>query len=416
MSLTNTNVSGQIPLYEIQVPKVAPNVEISNNASGTHTVGTSEATVVNAPNGSTALPSGLGADIWGLEVSSPIASDGSFPDVQIEVSVGTRELHTLILDGSMMRNLFPPRYTLMNGGYRAFVVLGRPMREYYRKMQAGKKVTNVPLGITGIKVPSGQPFIQRVKSTAGWGQTATAKAPLDVRWFGDIWTDAELGRFGALYASHGGFQTTVAPWGTVSGIHTIDAGPGLDAKTVGQLPGGLAQNGPSTINRKIIVAQNNATVATSGQFVWSNLPEVGGSQDNIADVYHDLGDNFTDGRSAFLWQEFGFRWDESLVGNGANPEIYVAFYVNSQVYPDYNDHGVLISAGRNPLQFGSVQPMLPDSGRYWPMPAVSRFVDVLSFKNNVVPVVSASGLSQSFAANDLYMLKGGTQIDFATAQ
>lgn len=413
MALSQINGLGQTTFARVTVPQAYPNVEISNNPAGTHTInqpggGASVSTVTFAPNGSTALPEGKAADLFGVVIWSPVDADGSTPDVTITFNVGAKPIRTLYLQGGHTHNMMPPHHAIVGGYAQTLVKLGVPMRQVYDWLRRGKSVTNVPLMITGIKLPSDTPLVINVTSQAGWGQNGSAVQPLEVDVLGDLWDDSELAAFQALYAAHNGFAVSRPPFATVRGFHTLPAP--LSAKSMGQLPGGESQAGATTINRKIIFASNAVAIGSNGQFVYSNLPSVGGAQQSIANTFQDMGDAFAAGKEAFIWEELGFRFAEDLIGGGDVPQLYVGMYINSKVWPDFLDHGVLISATNNQFEYGMVRPQQA-GGTYWALKKASRLLSLVSYQNSVAPVVSASGLT-ALGANTVTAVKGGTLVAF----
>lgn len=414
MALSQINGLGQNVFARITVPQLYPNVEIGNNASGTNTINQpngdkSLSTVAFAPNNSTALPEGKGADLYGVVLWSPVDAAGNTPDATVTFNVGSKPVRTLYLQGGHTHNMMPPQHAVVGGYAEKGVKLGVPMRQVYDWMSRGKSVNNVPLLITGLKLPPNTPLTVNVISQAGWGQSGAAISPMVIDVLGDIWTDDELARFQRLYQAHNGFSVMRPPFAALSGLHTLPAA--LTAKSIDQLPGGEAQAGLTTINRKIIFAANNQAISANSQFVYSNLPSVGGAQQNIAGTFQDMGDAFSTGKDAFIWEEFGVRFAESLIGSGnAIPQLYAAMYIDSKVWPDFLDHGLLISATNNPFEYGMVTPQKA-GGTYWALKNAARLLSLVDYQNNVAPVVSASGLT-ALDANTVTLVKGGTQIAF----
>lgn len=404
-SLQDLNYNGDYNLFaEIQVSKLAPDVEARNLPSGTNTANNSTVTVVHAPNDSTSLPPNYAADCYRIEVEYPISSTGTYPDVELRFQIGSVEVPYLVLSGGYHRNLFPPSRKLI-GGYKSRVTLGHSMRAIYNQWVKGKAVDNAALKMLGLKVPSQQPLAVIVKSAAGWGNAAAAIRPLTVKIYGDLWTDDELSAFATLY--QGAFGVNRPPSGKFSGVHLLTQA--LSSKTVGILPGGLAQK-PLKIWRQLVSASNNQGITTSGRYVLSNLSAVGGQELNVVDTRHDLGFALKDTQDVFIPEEFGLRFAESLIGGGTNPQIWVGWYnaENRETLPNQYTHGVLVSGQDNPFQYGAVVPE-GDSPRFWPLPGAQRLLNFFVKNANMAPAVSASGLS-ALAANSVYVVVGGEYI------
>jgi hypothetical protein len=420
MALSQTNYEGPQIIAEWSATKVAPNGSVKSNTAGTNPNGADNSiTVVRAAGGSTALPEGKAADVYALEFTSPIASDGSYPDATVTISVGNKELHQFQLQAGHHRNMLPPTHRIAGWPAVRQVALGESMRVYFFRMIRARQARqnllsvagNLPLKITGIKVPANTPLTVTVSSIAGWGQSGTAVRPLGIKAIGDVWTSEELAAFGPYYAQVGAFAQTVLPNpATVEGVHTVSTSQ-LGASTIGQLPGGMDQTGKVVILRSLIEAGNNLAIPSTGVYAYSNLSSVGGAENHVSDAYHDLGVNATSGAQAFLFSELGFRFAESLVGSGPDPNVYVGWYVNSKIVPDDSDNGVYITASDNRFQYGSQAPLLADTGLYLPLGPASRLAKVLAYRNTVAPAV-VSNNGTSLAANQLYCVRGGVSIQF----
>lgn len=421
MALQQISYEGPQTIAEWSVPTMAANGTVTSVASGSNTNGVSKVTVVRAAGGSTALPEGKAADVYDLEFNSPIDSDGSYPDAHVTIGVGNKLLHQFQLQAGHHRNMLPVAYRIAGWPAVQRVMLGESMRVYAYRMAKAlaartnlmRVAANLPLKITGIKVPSNEALTVTITSVAGWGNSATAIRPLNIKATGDVFLSDELGAFGALYAQVGAFAYSQAPNPkTVAGVHKLAVAT-LGASTIGQLPGGMDQTGPTTILRSLIETPNNQAVAATGVYAFSNLTSVGGAQNNVPDSYRDLGVNATTGNQAFIPSEIGFRFAESLVGSGADPNVYVFWYVDSKVVPDDSAFGVYITASDNRFQYGSQAPLLADQGLYLPLGAASRLAKVLAYGNTVVPAVQSNN-GTTLAKNEIYAVRGGVSITFAS--
>lgn len=399
-------------IAQVQVAKIAANVEVHNTQSGTASYGTdSTIQVLQGYNGSTNLPSGFVGDILDAEINAPVDADGSYPDALITIWVGTTQLKSFYLDGSYPTNMFPRAERLVGGPDRQ-VHLGESAYDLLTRAVNGAMPRNIPIRITGIKVPPGQTVSVHVLSAAGWGQSGAAINPLIVTLTGQIVQASDLVPVSAAYTGAATqFSVTREPFPILSGTHSIAGALGIG--TWAQLPGGTAQTG-NTINRKLLTSQNLAAIGTSGNYIMSNDQAVGGSPNNVP-LNQDLGDEAS-GQHAFIWEEFGIAFAASLFGAGDNPQAYVGFWVdNAAMVPGANQNGYLISGVDNPFAYGAVYPQRAASGLYYALPSVKRLMTVLSWGHAVTPAVSAAGLTQ-LAAQTIAMVKGGVDIIFAGGQ
>ncbi len=418
MALQQTNYEGPQVIAEWSVPTMAANGTVTSVAAGPATNGASTITVVRAAGGSTALPESKGADVFDLQFTSPIDADGSFPDAHVTIAVGNKPLHQFQLQAGHHRNMLPVAYRMAGWPAVRRVALGESMRTHANRMTDAlaanvnlmRVAANLPLKITGIKVPANEALTVTVTSNAGWGNSAAALRALNIQALGDVWTSAELGAFGALYAHVGAFAYSQQPNpNQLKGVHQVAVST-LSASSIDQLPGGMGQSG-TTILRSIIESPNNIAVPKTGVYAYSNLSSVGGAQQQVVDSYRDLGVNATSGKNAFIFNEFGFRFAESLVGSGADPNVYVFYYVDSKVVPDDSANGVYITASANRFQYGSQGPLLADQGLYLPLGSAGRLAKVLAYGNTVVPAIQSNN-GTTLAANTAYMVRGGLSITF----
>ncbi len=414
MPLQEINATTRETKIVIQVPQLVANGSIINNPSGTNTIGTSSATVVEAPNNnSTQPPAQNGYLIYDFRFDSPVDADGSTPDAIVQFIVGDKSVDTLVLQAGYTHNMFPAADAL-DGGDMAHVRFSDNPRLILDQIQkyGAQNFENIPFRLLSIPVPTDQSIQVKVSSVAGWGQSGTVKNPLTITLYTAI-VDQQLCDRMQQYLNGLPWSFSAHPFGSVSGVLSI---PPLSPATIDQLPNGQGQPGPTKLYRKMTFAQNNAVIGTSGQFGFTNTQSIGGAQGNIATTLsgnvQDLGDYYTsqgNGSKAFVWREFGLRFADSLITSGAYPRLWVAMYVNSRVWPGPLDHGVLVSALNNPFQYGARYPQA-GGGLFVPIRSAERLLNMLSFQNNVVPVVSAANLTQ-LAVNTVTAFKGGIQID-----
>lgn len=389
----------------IEVSQLQANVSLTNNSSGSHTVGTSTVTVQRAPN-DTLLPSpGNAVDFYDGWFEYPIDSDGSLPDVQVTFEIGQKSLGTVNLSAGYHRNMFanPDR---VYGGRKNRVPYAVSMRSLYNQLKKGAKVRNLPLQMVGLKIPSQEPLKITFKSTMGWGQSGTAIRPLRFHLLADVWTDPQLADFQSLY--DGSYRITRAPSGTVQGTHTLNAA--LTSKNIDILPGGLNQSG-TKIQRRILWATNNKAIGTGSAYQFTNQPAAGGQQNNVSDAEYDLGFPYKESSQVFIPYNIGFDFDPSLLGAGSNPQIYVGWWNATQrtMLPDMYTQGLLISGQRNPFQYGATTPQINDRSQQFPLPDAKNLLSLIVRGDGWSPAVSAMTLS-GFAANTIYAMVGGIDI------
>lgn len=408
-SLQYLNYASESDIWAvIQVPKIAPDVEISNNTSGTNSIGTtSSVTVVRAPNNSLLPPPGYAVDVYDLFIDYPIDSEGGYPDCEIRFQIGERDVATLTISGGYYRNMFP-KHDRIYGGPKAVVPLARSMRSLYNWMLKGTPVKNLPLQITGLKIPSQQPLRVIFKSSQGWGQNGTAIRSLTLYLKGDMWSDGELANFQHLY--NGSFAVRRHPNGEVVGQHVLPVD--LSAKTMDILPGGTNQTHTTQIYRKIAYATNNLAITTASHYAFTNRSAAGGQENNVTDSRHDLGFVYKDSPNTFIPYEFGLNFAESVVGQGSNPQLYVGWW-NAEartMLPDMYTQGLLISAQRNPFQYGATIPQISDNNAMFPLPNASKLISLLIQNADWAPAVSAVGLGNGYAAGDVTCMVGGIEV------
>jgi len=391
----------------LEVSKLPAGVEATNNVSGTNTANGASVTVVRAPNGSLLPPPGYAVDVYDLFIEYPIDYNGSYPDVELRFQIGEVDVSRIVISGGYTRNMFP-RADRVYGGPGAVVPLAESMRKLYNQLVKGQKVVNLPLRITGLHIPAQQPLSVIFKSNSGFGVGGTPIRPLRVYLKGDMWTDEELAHFQTLFT--GSFGVRRHPDGTVTGTFVLPSG--LTSKTVGMLPNGTTQQAQAVqIYRKLAYAVNTNPITTAAAYIYSTQPAVGGQQQNVSDARHDLGFPYSNTNKAFIPYEFGLRFASSLIGQGTNPEIYVGWWnaAARAMVPDMHANGLLVSAQRNPIQYGAVLPQVDAGNEEFPLPSASKVLSMLVNKADWAPAVSAIGLS-AFAANSIYLMVGGIEV------
>lgn len=393
-----TRYRSLVTLADIVVPTLAANVEEISPVSGQVTTGAGSVLQVGPAVPNNLVPNGYEWDGYALEITSPVAADGSHPDVRIKLVVdGTDLSDFFVIDGTYENNIFPQ----INKVYAHKVVrLGVSTRqlilEYARKNPKEKeKVLDIPLKATGLKIT--QSFQIKVYSRAGW---TNAAVPLRVVLRGDYLADENVAQLMAL-----GFPPNFAyqalGFDPVRGVFIPAAT--TDPRTWWKsLPGGTAQ-GIVKIFRFIKYARNNIAIPNNRLIPFTTQNGLGGDPSYLEDSLFDLGDQFRGKEDVFIWQEFGVN----LIGAGL--QAYVAFLVDNTVVPKSNQFGEFISSGNNRLAFGAA-----DASYYLPAPRVEELAHVVSYHANVVPAVASAG-SASLPVGSVEILKGGVLVRRAAA-
>lgn len=380
-------------LLDVTVPAMAPNGNIQSPSAGSYSKGGSTIQVTTNSINSLNVVTGNLYDATELEIISPVDANGTFPDVEITFTVDNTDLKgTLVIDGSADTNMFPVKKNMVGQRY---IKLGMSLRDLLSK---GQIVPNLPVLATGLKVKNS--ITVTVSSVAGWGQTGTALTPMRIVLRGDILTAGDIDQYTGLYnaSSSVSLQTL--------GSHPFFI-PNLQVPSLSSawqtLPGGGKQTN-TKINRRFTYSSNQAQITTANNFVFSQLPSVQGSQGNVLDSQHDLGDDFTQNANAFLYKEFGLRLAAGVQG-------YLGFRIDGTIVPQETPQGTPVSTGWNDFQYGSVQPLRTESNLYYPIPDSKNFVDLLVYGQAVAPFFRAAG--SDIAIGDVTIVKGGVQIEQA---
>lgn len=352
------------------LPPNTSNFPTPQSGSTTAPAGTNITVTTNSISNSN-VPSGYAWDAFILEVTSPIAADGTFPDFTFTVINGSTNLQQLLqIDGSMPANM-TPRGKLVRGQRR--ILLGKPTRETL--LSGSQDVT----GITGLKVTSTAGLTLQVSSTAGWSNPLV-NARVVVR--GESLTTDEISQLQAAFPLQGvPFTLGGGPNGTYSGTYN-SAGAGADPLTWwGSLPGGVPGGKNAQINRKIVEAYNAVAVAAGTRFPFTQQNVFGGVPANIASSNNDLGDDFRTGGQAFEWLAIGFN----LYTAGAAG--YLGLLVDNTVVPQETVNGLFITQGANPLAYGAIG----STGEFYGLTPTKELAQVFSNGNAITPIFTPVG-------------------------
>jgi len=409
-------------LAEYEVPELAPGQLMTSVQSGSSTVGTSQIVTTYAMEGQTATTADDVAEIQGFGIRAPIDANGSRPDLLIRINIGQKTLEGLQITGTDALNMFPMPDRVIGGydmvvwfGHSTLLALQLAQAVQRGRLSADSLPPNLPLRLAGPKIPPNTPWTISVISKAGWGQSAAAIQPAKITLFGEQIQSSVLAAYGSAWPTIAAFSVYEPPYGGFSGTHVLSAP--LTAETWNQLPGGLGQSGPVSIQpeyRDVVNAQAISSAAT--RYVFSNLTALGGQAQSVT-LFSDptnynqaeVGD-LASPQNAFVWQYLGFMFDPSQITSGANPQMYVGLRVDSgQTTIPGNGNGRLISLRDNPFAWGRQYPQGPDGARYLPLPDVRLFGSVLSYQNGIAPQVSVQGLT-GLPAYSVHVLKGGLRV------
>lgn len=380
--------------YETQAVKLLDITLSSVNANTTNlqtpqtgTLSTPAGTSISVTTNSIAntnVPSGYVWDAFIIDVTSPVASDLSFPDFSFTIGNGSANLQNLFqIDGSMQGNM-TPRGKLVRGQRR--ILLGKPTRE---TLASGSKDVTA---MTGIKVTNTAGLTLFVSSTAGWSNPLV---PARVTIRGGSLTTAEVAQLMPLLGT-APFTVGGGPNGTYGGTYTTNQADPIAFWN--SLPGGAPGGVTAQINRKIIEAYNNASVANGTRFVFSQQNVFGGVPSNVASSYNDLGDDFRTGGQAFEWLAIGFNlYTEGQQG-------YLAFLVDNTVVPQETSNGVFVTQGNNPYAYGGIG----STGQFYGLTPTNQLAQVFSNANAITPIFQPVGAA--VAVNKMSFAKSGISV------
>ncbi len=398
----------RFPLYDITVPALAP-ASTGVQSPVTGAVGTAAAntylyvTANTIPNGTSQLPSGLGAEALIFECISPVVqlANGTlaYPDFQFAPMPDSTSLRNptpagqLFFDGSYGANMAPPREQTV--GRAQACVLGLSLRqlltEAVNAIAAGRRGrANMAMQATGLKYVSTFQFL--LSSLRGWGTGVagdTVIVPGRIRVFGERYSDAMLAQIAGGWngtVSYTDLRRQLEAASVLSTISGTQAGQ-VSVASLPTLSGGYNQSGLA-IWPDWRFSYNLVTTATGAAYPLSNSQQAGGANGNVDPQYSgDLGMPFAPvngvpsaARSALITE-----------GAGVVPGIpNIAFagvqYAGATV-PD--PAGWPVGTGVDDLAYGQVQPLRQDSGLYLPIPSLEQAVSVLG--ENAVWFVTANG-------------------------
>jgi len=378
--MTIRNYASLKVLLDVTVGTLAPGATIESPTTGTKTVGTSTIKITDNTIDSTALSSQERGDALLVGVIPPVAADGTGPDVEFYFKADDTSLEQYALfDGSLDGNMAPMPYATVNGPmdregrFVGWFVLGKSTRALLRNVALGKPAKDIPLQITGIKYVDKLTVV--VRSSTGWDSTRLV--PMRIIVLGEKLTKEVINSIAA------GFNGTVnkqvlqreiagkPPLSfTHSGIPTFD--------NWNTLPGGTKQTG-LRVHRFLRFATNGQATGAQAAFPLTKKPDLQGADANVADTAHDLGFATDRTGDALLVQGFGCRPHEN--------QGFLGWLIDNEILPD--PKGWEINPRVNLFNFGSVQPLRPESGLYHPIPRYQG--ELLIYGERAVPFIAAKG-------------------------
>lgn len=394
----------QTTLLDLTVTKFKAGVTQKSNLSSTYTSpnGNTEIQITNNTVNGASIPNGQVADATDVIVIPPVLADGTTPDVEFWFEVDGQPMDKYsIYDGSADGNMFP--FPMLNVGRR--ISLGDSLRKALVMIGAGKSFSNVPYKCTGLKITQGLRVV--FKSVAGWGpagtNTSTVATPLRVIVLGDTLDRQTIDPLTRYYLPNS-FVNVMDPFFGLINLQVPNPGQNL-SQMWNTLPGGIKQ-GSVKINRRILFSTNGVATSTSNIFTFTNSQKMLGSENNVSDQQHDLGDDFSDptNNNIFVYDGLGVRLP-------SNQQAYVGFNVDGNNIPNNEGQaGKSISTNLNFLLYGAVQPVRSESNLYYGIPNASRLTNMVVRNNAVVPFINTTGTT-AISAGDVKMAKTGVLIE-----
>jgi len=385
-------------LLDVTFDQLAAGATIESPKTGSKTVGTSIVGITSNTIISTSLPRTLRGDAYLVGVIPPVAADGSNIDFEFYFKADDQSLEAYqLFDGSLDANMAPMPYATMggpvdrNGNEIGWFILGKSARSILADAVAGKPTNNMPLEITGIKFEDSLTVVGR--SQTGWGATRLVPARIIV--LGELLTEDIVN---LIMAGYNGYvykqfmQRQLEGKSPLSFTHQGVAS--FDGWT--SLPGGVKQRG-MRVHRFLRFAKNAAQTGAQEAFPLTTLPELKGSDTNVADSNHDLGFNTAKTGDALWVKGFGVR-------PGAN-QAYFGWQIDGSLMP--NPYGWPVTRTVNPYNFGSVQPLQPFSNLYHLIPRYHG--ELLIYGEGAVPFIKANG--SAIAQNDAEVVVDGVIVE-----
>ncbi len=382
-----------IPLLDVTCSQISPGVTAVSPTSGATTISGSNITVTPGTIQTSRLSANYVADARIIEIISPVdnaASTNQFPDVEITFNIDTKNIQEqIVIDGSYYANMFPRKMVNRSGRQ---IVLGFSVRDVLLSaVRNPGSILNMPTLLTGLKYT--ESITVSIKSNAGFGNDGAVVTPFRIRVLGEKYTQDDLSGLATGY--NGRLAIYQPPAQEFVATHVL-AGL-LSTSTWDSLSGGQNQIGPVKVLRRIAYAYN--AVATNGFFAFTQKTNLNGNEANVSTNIHDLGDDFTQSKNAFLWLDFGLR-----IPSG---QAYTGFTAGgSDIIPQPSQLGYSVSANTNDFQYGNLEPQVSSSVDYTSLHDVKNLAKVLVYGSALAPFINTTGFT-NYAANTVSFAKSG---------
>ena len=412
------------PLYDITIydlnaasTGVQSPVTGSQGASGDNTY--IEVTANTIPGNTSALPSGLGAEVLFVECISPVVTNGGavvYPDFQwspqpdgVDLSSPT-PANRCFIDGSYGGNMCPPRAQTV-GRQRAGII-GVSLRSLLNDARNGKRVGSMATKATGWKYIS--TFQAKLYSKRGWGASVsgdTVQTPARLIFWGERYTDRMLAPLAASW--NGAFSiTSLRRYLEQDQVPMTLSGVQGGTVTVADLPtlsGGYQQRG-DVIFRDMRFAVNDVATASSSAFPLTNSQQAGGKSGNVSTSYSsDLGFPFApvngqpaNAKSAVILQKLG------IIPGIANL-AYFGLDFGGTLVPDPN--GWPVGENVDLFAYGQVQDLRNQSELYYSIPDLEN--EIVVYGENAAVFVAGNGTA--IASGDASVAEVGVAVQTSGA-
>lgn len=340
-------------------------MDISYGALGANTEKVFQAQSAEATPGTIStsnLGGGKVAEITELEVIPPVSATGAYEDLRYLSFVLDNHgyQHYIYIPGNGT-HLMTPQSHQLRGGRSRKIRFGTPFWQLAMTGILGGGVSNMPLKNTTLK------FGNQVQLVVSTKQGITAAGNANGKWRviarGYTYTMEQLAYLGKGWKNSINYQTirrSVTGKNPLS-ITNYSPTPSTSGYPIGMdnwtsLPGGHKQ-GAIKINPYWHFAKNALATDSNTRYVLSNLPEVGGSANNVEISYDDLGFNFAANLDAFICMGFGIAAIPNAAGDSPGLNLARAgWLVNGSEVPQQNGstNGWFVTPGENRLNYGSL--------------------------------------------------------------
>ncbi|NMP22205.1 hypothetical protein [Sulfobacillus harzensis] len=330
-------------------------------------------------------------EITSIEIYPPQDANGNYEDLrEVQLIIDGKPIgHYLTLPGQGDILMTPPR-TQIWGGPHFTIPIGEPLWKVVHSFGAANP--NMPLRAIGIKYNS----TVAVSVSSQYGVTGAGSGGFRIVLKGYQYTNAELTELAKKWNPKVQVQTlrrTVTGEPALSFTHEA-AGP-LSMATFTSYPGGQGQ-----LNQKINpywhYARNAKATDASRPFVLSDLNGLGGGTGHVEDTFQDLGFAFGANNDALIVRGWGVKGVPLPPGQTGAPGVAgqnlraAGWFINGDQIPEeIGGDGIFMTAGVQPLAFGSVKPQIALDNVFYRLPSVPG--ELLIYKDQAAPYVSANG-------------------------